>query len=411
MFAAGANLAQADEFSFDRAEWRSNSNLLVYEGHGAQGSSVEAYISRTLVSLGRARVDSEGRWIFTFSDPDSIPCRVRIETSTYSGERDVSNAPSGCINQDNLSDTNSQSEPEPQGGTFRFARSRYNVDEGDTVTLTVIRSNSSGQANLNVGTRGVSARNRQDYNGYAWSAINFQDGESRKTVRISTLTDNVAESNETFRVVMGAPSDGYSLTSPNTSVVTINDAAVSNNAPVIRGTPSQHVAVGEDYAFRPTASDADNDNLTFSVENLPNWARFNTTNGALSGTPTDDDAGRYNNIVITVSDGTDTASLSPFNLTVDADTLPTTGNIALSWVAPSTRFDGTALSLSDIAGYRIYMGTSANSLAPVLDLEDGTLDRHVMENLDSGTYYFAITAYDTSGSESDLSNIVERETM
>jgi hypothetical protein len=502
MFALGANPAQADEFSFDRAEWSSSSNLLTYRGHGEEGSIVEAYISHTLVSLGRATVDNQGRWAFRFTNPDSVPCRVRIETGPYSGERDVSNAPPGCINEDNLNDINSQpvnnppvisgapglqvetgqtysfrpsatdadgdnltfsitnqpswanfntstgvlsgtpgtnavgahsniviavsdgneqsslapftirvSEAATEGGTFRFARSTYSVDEGDTVTLTVIRNNSSGRANLNVGTRGISARSRQDYNGFNWRTINFQNGETRKTVRVSTLSDTITEGNETFRVQLSAVSDGYSLTSPSASLVTIHDAADSNNTPVISGTPSQQVTAGEAYTFTPAASDADNDNLIFSVANLPNWARFNTANGALSGIPTDNDTGQYSNIIITVSDGTDTASLRPFNLTVEASIQVATGDISLSWVAPSTRFDGTALSLSEIAGYKIYMGTSANRLEPVLDLEDGSLDRYVMEDVENGTYYFAITAYDTAGSESDFSNIVTKESM
>jgi fibronectin type 3 domain-containing protein len=57
------------------------------------------------------------------------------------------------------------------------------------------------------------------------------------------------------------------------------------------------------------------------------------------------------------------------------------------------------------------MGTSADNLSPVVDLDDFTLTDHIMENLESGTYYFAITAYDQNGNESDLSNVVAKETM
>jgi fibronectin type 3 domain-containing protein len=69
------------------------------------------------------------------------------------------------------------------------------------------------------------------------------------------------------------------------------------------------------------------------------------------------------------------------------------------------------LALSELSGYRLYMGASADSLSPVLDMDDYIVTDHVMENLESGTYYFAITAYDQTGNESDLSNVVAKETM
>ncbi|KHT65442.1 hypothetical protein RJ45_01320, partial [Photobacterium gaetbulicola] len=46
------------------------------------------------------------------------------------------------------------------------------------------------------------------------------------------------------------------------------------------------------------------------------WASFNTASGLLSGTPSNDDVGTTSNIVIKVSDGTETVSLAAFNLEV-----------------------------------------------------------------------------------------------
>ncbi|MDP5192020.1 Ig-like domain-containing protein, partial [Rheinheimera baltica] len=50
--------------------------------------------------------------------------------------------------------------------------------------------------------------------------------------------------------------------------------------------------------------------------NKPSWAAFNTTTGALTGTPVAADVGTTSGIVISVSDGTLSASLEPFNLEV-----------------------------------------------------------------------------------------------
>jgi hypothetical protein len=43
----------------------------------------------------------------------------------------------------------------------------------------------------------------------------------------------------------------------------------SNAAPVISGTPPTAIKVDEAYSFTPSASDADGDKLTFSIQNQP----------------------------------------------------------------------------------------------------------------------------------------------
>ncbi|MCG8021108.1 MAG: fibronectin type III domain-containing protein [Candidatus Thiodiazotropha weberae] len=67
--------------------------------------------------------------------------------------------------------------------------------------------------------------------------------------------------------------------------------------------------------------------------------------------------------------------------------------------------------MSEISGYRLYMGTSNSSLSAVVDVDDCTISNHVIENLETGTYYFAITAYDLAGNESVHSNVVAKDTM
>ncbi len=91
----------------------------------------------------------------------------------------------------------------------------------------------------------------------------------------------------------------------------------SNRAPVISGTPATSVNAGAAYSFIPTASDPDNDALTFTIANKPAWASFNTSNGALTGTPAAANVGTTNAISISVSDGKGgDANLAPFNLQV-----------------------------------------------------------------------------------------------
>lgn len=90
----------------------------------------------------------------------------------------------------------------------------------------------------------------------------------------------------------------------------------SNSAPTITGSPTLTINQDASYLFTPTAADSPGDTLSFSILNKPVWATFNPTTGTLSGTPSNQDVGVTNGIIISVSDGTLSASLSAFNLTV-----------------------------------------------------------------------------------------------
>ncbi len=86
------------------------------------------------------------------------------------------------------------------------------------------------------------------------------------------------------------------------------------------------------------------------------------------------------------------------------------GTATLSWVAPSTRVDNSALSMSEIGGYKVYMGTSASTsdLSLYEDINDPYQMELVVEDLSPGTYYFAVTAYDQYGVESDFSVVASK---
>ncbi len=174
-----------------------------------------------------------------------------------------------------------------------------------------------------------------------------------------------------------------------------------NNPPSISGTPPTSAKVGSGYSFRPTASDPDGQALSFSISNRPAWATFDIGTGQLSGTPPQGSSGTYSNIVISVSDGQLTASLPSFSLTVQEPT--TTGTATLSWQPPTSRTDGS--TLTNLAGYRIHYGTAPGTFSQKITISNAGITSAVIEGLTPGTWYFAATAYDTSGVESDYSNV------
>jgi len=87
-----------------------------------------------------------------------------------------------------------------------------------------------------------------------------------------------------------------------------------NVAPTITGTVRTVTNQYDSYHFLPKSNDVNGDGLTFSIVNKPKWAEFNSSTGLLSGVALE---GSYNNITISVSDGSEKVSLAPFNIEVN----------------------------------------------------------------------------------------------
>jgi hypothetical protein len=180
----------------------------------------------------------------------------------------------------------------------------------------------------------------------------------------------------------------------------ITVSAAQSGPPTISGNPPTSVNVGATYSFTPSASGPEGQALTFSIQNQPAWANFDTNTGQLSGTPTAANTGTYSNITISVSDGTSSASLPAFSITV---TEVTTGSLTVDWSAPSQNTNGTPLM--NLAGYYIYYGTSANALTQNVQISNPGVTTYTITNLAPGTWYVGILDYTSAGVRSGLSNI------
>jgi hypothetical protein len=178
----------------------------------------------------------------------------------------------------------------------------------------------------------------------------------------------------------------------------------SNHAPTISGSAPGAVNASSAYNFLPAASDADGDALAFSIDNKPEWATFNTSTGRLSGTPDAADVGTYSNISISVSDGHESTALNPFAIAVTAIS---NGRATLSWTAPTENTDGS--TLANLAGYRIRYGTNASALTQTIVINNASVTTFVVEDLAPATWYFAVTAVNSTGSESAYSNVADKQ--
>jgi fibronectin type III domain protein len=79
----------------------------------------------------------------------------------------------------------------------------------------------------------------------------------------------------------------------------------------------------------------------------------------------------------------------------------TPASITFSWVPPTQNSDGSPIT--NLAGYKLHYGKSSTDYTQTLAVENAGLTRFVVDNLPSGTYYFAITAFNAQGLESPLS--------
>jgi fibronectin type 3 domain-containing protein len=70
----------------------------------------------------------------------------------------------------------------------------------------------------------------------------------------------------------------------------------------------------------------------------------------------------------------------------------------------------TANGEPDLAGYKVYIGTASGTYdAPGSAFVTGKVTSYTVSNLPKGqTYFFAITAYDSAGNESQLSAEVSK---
>lgn len=82
------------------------------------------------------------------------------------------------------------------------------------------------------------------------------------------------------------------------------------------------------------------------------------------------------------------------------------GTATLTWTPVRTDISGKALQ--GLAGYRIRYGTSAKAMYTVVIVKDPRQTTYVVKDLYPGKWYFAVSAYTTSGAESALSGVASK---
>jgi len=219
-----------------------------------------------------------------------------------------------------------------------------------------------------------------------------QSSATPTTSSASTPTTSSASTNSSTTPTAAPPSSTSTGTSPEVNLE-------------ISGSPPTTATAGAAYSFEPILVKG-GQTVSYSITGKPDWATFDTTDGALTGTPGVSDEGKSAVITISASNGSSTASLAPFTIQVNAPAAPTVGSATLSWGAPTTNENGT--EITSLAGYHIYYGTDESSLKTMITISSPTVTTYVVNGLSPGTYYFAVVAYNSMGVDSSESNIARK---
>jgi Putative Ig domain len=223
-----------------------------------------------------------------------------------------------------------------------------------------------------------------------------------------------AKFDPTTGTLSGTPTAADAGTYPDISISVYNGSASAalptfsitvSIKPTISGTPPTAVTAGSAYSFTPSATANNGGTLSFSSDHRPSWTTYDRTTGTLGGTPTAADVGTYSDISISVYNGSTWAALPTFSITV-VEPPSGSGAATLDWTPPTDNTDGT--SLTNLAGYQINYGTTANDLTQTVRIANPGLTSYMVTDLSIGTWYFAVEAYNTAGVLSAPSNVVSK---
>jgi hypothetical protein len=81
----------------------------------------------------------------------------------------------------------------------------------------------------------------------------------------------------------------------------------------------------------------------------------------------------------------------------------------LSWTPPTQNTNGSPLT--DFAAYKIYYGNESGNYPTSIQIDNPGIATYVIDGLTPNTYYFVVTAINSSGVESGFSNEASKQVL
>ncbi len=375
----------------------------------------EAVFSAKVVNgdYGRLMINTTGYWIFAANNNQSViqnlntgatlTDRLRINSVDGTAHTvvvtikgvDEANNPALITGLDRASVTE---DVDPDGDNLLEVGGRLNITDSDAGEATFIAKTVNGNyGRLTINTTG----------NWIFAANNNQTA-IQNLARGATLTDRLRINSVDGTV--------------HTVVITIKGVDEANNPALITGLDRASVTEDVDpdgdnlleVGGRLNITDSDAGEATFIAKTVNgNYGRLtiNTTGNWIFAANNNQAAIQNLARGATLTDRLNVNSVDGTAHTVaitilGADENNKPADITLSWVAPAEREDNSALSLSAIAGYKVYYGTTQGQYSDSVAINDGTAVAYTFTGLPAGTYYFVVTTIDTDGRESQYSSAV-----
>ncbi len=232
-----------------------------------------------------------------------------------------------------------------------FESATASVNEAaTTVSLTVVRSGTLSLTNTIAYTFKTGSAGTADYRGTN-GVLTFAPGETNKTISATILDDSLVESNETFQVMLSAPTGGAAITGTNTATVTIVEtdiglafAAATYN--VSEGATNLTLTVNRSGATNGTAT------VDYATADLSATAGVDYTSA--TGTLTFTNGVATQTITVPITEDTEVETNETFRVTLSGVTggfiLGSTNSIVTILENDATvAFTTNAVSVSEVA--------------------------------------------------------------
>ena len=215
------------------------------------------------------------------------------------------------------------------------------------------------------------------------------------------LIEDLNEGSTYYFAVTAYNNDGLESDFSNEVVHTASSESVEPNGPPVADAGSYSTDEGVAVSIALAAQDPDGDALIYELVNSPSGGSLSGTFPNLTYAPVEGFAG-LDSFSFRVFDGELYSSATVVEIEVIAtveepDIEVIIGEpVTLAWDANTE---------PDISGYKVYFGIESGNYTDSIDV--GNITTATIDSLIEGmTYYFAVTAYNEAGLESDYSNEV-----
>lgn len=192
----------------------------------------------------------------------------------------------------------------------------------------------------------------------------------------------------TYTAVSIVVSDGVNQVEQLFDINVVAPVLIPNQAPIITLDVTD-ARVAQNYELVPQFSDADDDSLTVTLSNQPDWLSYDPQNNRLFGTPTTADEGSYFGISLVVSDGkAQTEKLFAINVLAapfsDGGILPDNLTINVGDIDSDGKdeiLELTKRSMRSTSGHKLLTWDSVNGYLEITPPQVRTYRGHVQDDV------------------------------